>query len=656
MQPQRTRLRATALFAICFALCVAAAAAGKSKGGDGLSKLLSEGRAARSKQDMQGAADKFVKMLKLAPRSAIAHGEIGLTLFASGQAEKAQPYLKQAFELVTEEEEKGDALNWSMIRANYAFLLVRTNGSMKSVAKNFKRAALLNPNFAEAFLYWGNALQELREPDAAREAYRLGLEQHPTHSVMNFQYAGLVSEELDLAEKHYRASIAADPTYASAYTNLGTLMQNRGKMQDAVELYNHALRLKPDCAATYTNLGVTLQDLGQTTEAIAANAAAIKLNPKMAPSYNNFARAHESQHDYATAMEAYEDAIAVDPKYREAKCGLFFLEYMTAKWAHRDAHEKEAIAITMDQISGWLAGQPRGHRQHCVQPFRAFSMPIAESDLVPLVVDTVREVVIENTRRGVSPVAPSVTAAAALVPFKRLRVGYISSDFGAHTVACLMRRMFTHHNKAVFEIWALSTAVSPMNEWRAQMKRDAEHWSDLHASTDVDAAMQIQTFKIHVLVDLNGQSKGGRAHVLLMRPAPVVINFLGYPETSGGAAHVHAGDRIASPPELQHLFTESLLLTASCYLVNNHREQYPRPFPTTLSNAAETPAIPSNRTIIGFFGQLYKIEPKLMDVRSGATCNCDAVTVFRRFGCKSSTEFQTPRCGCCAFLNKRQIT
>jgi Tfp pilus assembly protein PilF len=112
---------------------------------------------------------------------------------------------------------------------------------------------------------------------------------------MNFQYAGLVSEELDLAEKHYRASIAADPTYASAYTNLGTLMQNRGKMQDAVELYNHALRLKPDCAATYTNLGVTLQDLGQTTEAIAANAAAIKLNPKMAPSYNNLARAHEAQ-------------------------------------------------------------------------------------------------------------------------------------------------------------------------------------------------------------------------------------------------------------------------------------------------------------------------------------------------------------------------
>ena len=563
---------------------------------------------------MQGALDKFAKVLKLNPRSAIAHGEIGLSLFAAGQTDKAAGFLKQAFDLVTEDEEKSDAVNWAMIRANYAFLLVRSQGSMKAVAKNFKKAALLHPDFADAFLYWGNALQELHEPDSAKEAYRLGLERHPNHSVMNFQYAGLVSENLDVSEKHYRASIAADPKYASAYTNLGTLMQNRGKLQDAIELYRHALQLKPDCAATYTNLGVSLQDLGRTAEAIAANAVAIQLNPKMAPSYNNFARAHESQHDYVTAMEAYDDAIALDATYREAKCGLFFLEYMTARWTHREAHETEGIAIAMDQIRGWTAGQPRGHRQHCVQPFRAFSMPISEADLVTLVVDTVREVVIENLRRGATPIAPAVTAAMALQPFKRLRVAYISSDFGAHTVACLMRRMFTHHNKALFEIWALSTQLSPMNEWRAQMKIDAEHWVDMQDVNDVDAAFQIQKFKIHILIDLNGQSKGGRSHVLLLRPAPVTINFLGYPETAGGAAHVHAGDRIASPPELAHLFTESLLLTASCYLVNNHREQYPRPFPTTLSNAEETPAIPDDRTIIGFFGQLYKIEPKLMEV------------------------------------------
>jgi protein O-GlcNAc transferase len=599
-------------------------------------------------------------VLKLAPRSAIAHGEIGLTLFVSGQADKAAPYLKQAFELVSEEEENRDAVNWSMIRANYAFLLVRTNGSMKAVAKNFKRAATLNPNFAEAFLYWGNALQELREPDAAREAYRLGLEKHPEHSNMNFQYAGLVSDDLDMSEKHYRASIAADPKFSSAYTNLGTLMQNRGKLHEAVELYNHALRLKPDCAATYTNLGVTLQDLGQTPEAIAANAVAIKLNPRMAPSYNNFARAHESQHDYVTAMEAYEDAIAIDASYREAKCGLFFLEYMTAKWDNREAHEKEGIAISMDQIRGWMAGQSRGHRQHCVQPFRAFSMPISEKDLLTLVVDTVREVAIENLRRGAAPVAPALMSAMALQPFKRLRVGYISSDFGAHTVACLMRRMFTHHNKALFEIWALSTAKSPMNEWRAQMQKDAEHWTDLQDVNDVDAALQIQNYKIHILIDLNGQSKGGRAHVLLLRPAPVVMNFLGYPETAGGAAHVHAGDRIASPPELAHLFTESLLLTASCYLVNNHREQYPRPFPTTLSNADETPAIPDKRTIIGFFGQLYKIEPKLMEVRS-CTEIAKHVAAFEalrhlRYGFKLLTVFRIQPCGFCASLSRLQTT
>jgi predicted O-linked N-acetylglucosamine transferase (SPINDLY family) len=340
---------------------------------------------------------------------------------------------------------------------------------------------------------------------------------------MHFQYAGLVSENLDLSEKHYRASIEADPKcarasavifcdtsrrHAAAYTNLGTLMQNRGNQQEAVQLcvracvcsqkmcdnlgsYRHALRLKPDCAATYTNLGVTLQDLGQIPEAIEANAFAIKLNPKMAASYNNFARAHEAQHDYVTAMEAYEHAIAVDPTYREATCGLFFLEYMTAKWTHRKDHEDQGIAIALDQIKGWAAGNPRGHRQHCVQPFRAFSMQISETDLITLVVDTVREVAIENARRGVVPVTPAITAAMTLQPFKRLRVAYISSDFGAHTVACLMRRMFTHHNKDVFEVWALSTALAPMNEWRVQMKNDAEHWVDVQVPAIMTILMRM---------------------------------------------------------------------------------------------------------------------------------------------------------------------
>jgi len=115
--------------------------------------------------------------------------------------------------------------------------------------------------------------------------------------------------------------------------------------------------------------------------------------------------------------------IALRPHLQEAKCGLFFLEYMTARWTHREAHEMEGIAIAMDQVRGWMAGQARGHRQHCVQPFRAFSMQISEQDLITLVVDTVREVVIENLRRGATPIAPAVTAAMARAAIQKAEGG-----------------------------------------------------------------------------------------------------------------------------------------------------------------------------------------------------------------------------------------
>ena len=87
--------------------------------------------------------------------------------------------------------------------------------------------------------------------------------------------------------------------------------------------------------------------------------------------------------------------------------------------------------------------------------------------------------------------------------------------------------------------------------WRQDLRGRFERWVDLSETADGDAALAIQRERVHILVDLNGLSKGGRQGLLLRRPAPLSLTFLGYPATCGGCVDMLVADRNAAPPELQ---------------------------------------------------------------------------------------------------------
>ena len=89
-------------------------------------------------------------------------------------------------------------------------------------------------------------------------------------------------------------------------------------------------------------------------------------------------------------------------------------------------------------------------------------------------------------------------------------------------------------------------------------------WVDLSALTDADAAKRILGERVDVLVDLNGQSKGGRPGILLRFPAPVRLSFLGFPASVGGAADYTGADARAAPPEYQVCMHGSVQCMRAC--------------------------------------------------------------------------------------------
>jgi tetratricopeptide (TPR) repeat protein len=103
----------------------------------------------------------------------------------------------------------------------------------------------------------------------------------------------LESEDPAEAEAAYREAIRKAPDYVDAYLNLGCLLCDVGRCEEAIALYRDALDHCPNEALLHFNLAVALEDLHRTEESLASYEASLKLLPRFADAHYNAARLHE---------------------------------------------------------------------------------------------------------------------------------------------------------------------------------------------------------------------------------------------------------------------------------------------------------------------------------------------------------------------------
>ena len=115
----------------------------------------------------------------------------------------------------------------------------------------------------------------------------------------------------------------------------------------------------------------------------------------------------------------------------------------------------------------------------------------------------------------------------------RLRIGYVSADFRGHATAHLMQGLFALHDRSRFEIIGYSLRQAPDNPYQQQIAADCDRFVDLTALSNAEAAQRIQDEEIHILVDLMGYTNHSRSEIFARRPAPIQVNYLGFPGTTG---------------------------------------------------------------------------------------------------------------------------
>ncbi|MGD9538731.1 MAG: tetratricopeptide repeat protein [Alphaproteobacteria bacterium] len=231
----------------------------------------------------EAAAEKYRKIIALAPEHAAAHFNLGIVLNRLGQRDEA--------------------------------------------LAAFEKAAALGPDFVEALNALAHARLAQRRAAEAEALYRRVCALRPTDAEAHNNLGVALAHQGKTAEAEtcFRRSLDQRPDFPDALSNLGLVLKKSGRGEAAIPLYRRALAANPDFADAMNNLGVALTEKGEkgeTAEAIALLRRAGELRPNDAEPFNNLGNALVEAGRFPEAIEALKRAVALRPHYPEAYSNL----------------------------------------------------------------------------------------------------------------------------------------------------------------------------------------------------------------------------------------------------------------------------------------------------------------------------------------------
>lgn len=588
--------------------------------------------------DFTTAIAYYQEAIRLSPEFADAHSNMGNALKAAGKVLEAKASYKEAIRLRPD---------FAIAHGNLASCYY-DDGDMELAVRTYKHAIQLEPNYPDAYNNLGNAYREIGRLEDSIHCYRTALSLKPDHPHAynnlgnSLKDKGLIKEAIHC----YMTACRLMPRFAAAHSNLASILKEQGKVDQAIAHYQEALRIDPKFADAYSNMGNAYKELGKLDDAIKCYSTAIRIKPSFADAYCNLASAYKDGGRVADAITCYRKALSLKPDYPDALANLVHCLAMVCDWETRADDHRKLLNVLSEQVASALGiGKPAasggaggagaaeakgGEEEHtavekaaaagatltssqpvrpCVQPFHAlvYNMsPVQQRQLAEC-----------YARRALLSVAlldlPTFRFRAKR-PQQRLRIGYVSANFGNHPVSHLMQSVFSMHDSDAYEVFCYALSADDQSHWRRNIEAGSEHFKDLSRLQAGDAARLIYGDSIHILINLNGYTKGARTEIFALRPAPIQVQFLGFPGTMGADYMPYMiADKVVVPEELREGYTEKIIAMPHTFMPTDHRQSARDVLDPDKCPIRSDYGVPEDKFVFACFTQLVKIDPDTFD-------------------------------------------
>ena len=463
-------------------------------------------------------------------------------------------------------------------------------GKPEDAAAAYRQVIALRPDIAAAYSNLGTALQELGRHEEALAAYAAAIQRSPDYAEAHYN-RGVMLQALNRpveALAAYRSSIALKPNYIEAINNAGIVLQVLGRPNDAALAHRQVMALNPDHAEACNNLGAALLAQSRFDEALAVLQRALAIKPDYPEACYNMGNAWRELGKLEGAVAAYQKALQLRPDYADAFSQLAYHRWRACDWTDYEASQNRLL----DMVRGGAARVP---------PFYLLSTAASPADQLAC------------ARQWIAPLLPPADEVFRHAPSElrpRVRLGYLSGDFHEHATADLTAELFERHDRRRFEVVAYSYGRDDGSPMRRRIECAFDRFVDIAPLSHRDAAARIHQDGIDILVDLKGYTYQARPQIMAHRPAPVQVNYLGYPATMGADFIDYIiVDSFVVPGDQQPFFMERLVHLPGCYQANDTR----RHIPATAPSRADC-GLPRDAFVFCCFNNSYKITPAFFDI------------------------------------------
>jgi len=427
-------------------------------------------------------------------------------------------------------------------------------GKGEEAMKWLEKARDCMPQSVEVIGSMGRVLVSLDREEAAVEIFNTAIQQQDDMAKVRLlaklmQQVGLTDKAIEILE----GMIEVNPHRSEIVFELAWFFQNIGRLDKAEAWYKRHVELAPSYKA-HNQLGLLCRDMGRISEAVEHYRKTVELQPLFGGGWDNLANALMEFGHIEESIELSRIIVADTPDVSKLHSNFLL------RLHYSQSLDQQAI---FEEHVKW------GQR------YAPISMSKASHS---------------NTTD----------------PDRKLRIGYISPDFGKRVAVCYIAVLLGSHNPDAVEVYGYGNVESP-DEVTFSLQDRFDQYRDIWEVGDEAVARIIEQDKIDILVDLAGHTKNNRLPVLAHKPAPVQATYLGYFNTTGMEAidYILTDNRLA-PTEAQKFYTEELFPLPRGYFCYQPLEKAPAVNPL--------PAAEKGYVTFGAFTNVWRLNSRLLGV------------------------------------------
>lgn len=532
--------------------------------------------------------------------------------------------------------------------------------------------------------------------------YGLNLDAHHAHLYTNLGSLLKDIGQLRAAIKMYEQAVKCDPNFDIALANLANAVKDQGMVADAIGYYKRAVQANPEFAEAVCGLATALNSVCNWTGRGGVYAGngdrdrwhvddkGVLLDPTLSRQGTGWMNRVVEIVDKQLKDGISWGRHCLTPGLIERLCQQ--LTHLDHAAGHRDTMQKRSTILkALQEWSGqdwegarivrliesairrisWQWYQDRYHHgkiytEHryarpvlpaslmspnapTVLPFHTFTAPLSAKQIRQISQRNGLRISVMSMRSSWPPIAVLPPPAP---PNPYLKVGYVSSDFNNHPLAHLMQSVFGLHNPRHVRAFCYATTPSDNSVHRQQIEREAPVFYDASSWNVEKLVKRITEDGIHILVNLNGYTRGARNEVFAARPAPIQMSFMGFAGTLGAdwcdyiladeitipsstlspsRRNIALEDRLRpeslAEDEEDWMYSENIIFTKDTFFCCDHRQSAPDakngPPPRDARSRQRAwedeqarrwklrkelfPALSDDAIILGNFNQLYKV-------------------------------------------------